>query len=109
MDNANVFLWSLPIQRRTGGPGISVQLSFKGQRSCFSKNTQFVATSVESAGHFLIVVGQLYGLPIILANVYAANWDNHIIFSNFFSKLSNMITHHFILAVDFNYILSLLF
>lgn len=80
----------------------------RGVAIVLSKNIHFVATSVESDpdGRFLIVVGHLYGLPVILANIYAPNWDDHLFFSNFFSKLPNMVTHHLILGGDFNCVLS---
>lgn len=52
----------------------------RGVAIILSKNIQFVVTNVEAdaAGRFLIVVGHLYGLPVILANIYAPNWDDHL-------------------------------
>ncbi len=65
-------------------------------------------TSVEAdpLGRYVIVVGQLYSLPVILANIYATNWDNPVFFSNLFSRLPNMTSHHLILGGDTNCILS---
>lgn len=80
----------------------------RGTAILIDKNTPFTMTSVEAdpAGRFIIVVGQLYAFPVILANVYAPNWDNPMFFSNFFSRLPNMTSHHLILGGDMNCALS---
>lgn len=41
-------------------------------------------------------------LPVILACVYAPNWDDPTFFTNFFSRLPDMTTHYLILGGDIN-------
>ena len=76
----------------------------RGTAILIHKNIPFVMSQViaDSLGRYIIVLGKLYETPVILANVYAPNWDDHAFFSNFFSLLPNMNTHHLILAGDFN-------
>ena len=80
----------------------------RGAAILINRNTPFTMTSVEAdpLGQYVIVVGQLYSLPVILANVYAPNWDNPGFFSNIFSRLPNMSSHHLILGGDTNCTLS---
>lgn len=56
----------------------------------------------DSAGRYIIVIGRINNTPVILANVYAPNWDD----STFFTHLPNMDTHHLILGGDMNCVLS---
>ncbi len=73
-----------------------------------SKNVQFTSSHVQtdSAGRYVIVVGKLYTLPVILACVYAPNWDDPSFFTNFFSRLPDLTSHHLILGGDINCALS---
>ena len=73
-----------------------------------SKNVQFTASQVQtdSAGQYVIVVGKLYSLPVILACIYAPNWDDPSFFTNFFSHLPDMTSHHLKLGGDINCALS---
>ena len=34
-------------------------------------------TTSDPMGQYIIVMGWLYGFPVILANIYAPNWDDH--------------------------------
>ena len=63
------------------------------------------SAEADSAGRFIIAVGRLYITPVILANIYAPNWDNSSFFTNVFSRLPNMDTHHLILGSDMNCVL----
>lgn len=80
----------------------------RGAAILIDRNTPFMTTSVEAdpAGRYVIVVGQIYTFPVILANVYAPNWDDSTFFTNFFSRLPNMISHYLILGGDMNCTLS---
>ena len=80
----------------------------RGVAILISKNIPFVMSSVESdsKGRYVIVVGKLYGFPIILADVYAPNFDDKAFIVDFFSRLPNMDTHHLILGTDANCVLS---
>lgn len=80
----------------------------RGAAILIDKSIPFTKTNVDSdsAGRYIIVTGQLFPLPVILANIYAPNWDNPAFFSNVFSRLPNMTSHHLILGGDINCILS---
>lgn len=60
----------------------------RGTAIVINRTLPFVASKVDAdpAGRFIIVVGQLYGFPLILANVYAPNWDDPDFFSKVFSR-----------------------
>lgn len=64
----------------------------RGVAIMISKSVQFTESHVQtdSAGRYVIVVGKLYLLPVILACIYAPNWDDPSFFTNFFSHLPNM-------------------
>lgn len=76
----------------------------RGTAILIHKNVPFIMSKVvaDSTGRFIVVTGRLYETPVILANVYAPNWDDHTFFINFFSQLPDMDSHHLILAGDFN-------
>lgn len=80
----------------------------RGAAILINKSVPFVMTSVEadSAGRYVIVVGKLDSTLVILANLYAPNWDDSTFFTRFFSRLPNMDTHHLILGGDMNCVLS---
>lgn len=80
----------------------------RGAAILIDRNTPFTMTSVEAdpAGRYVVVVGQIYTFPVILANIYAPNWDDPTFFSNLFSRLPNMTSHHLILGGDMNCTLS---
>lgn len=59
----------------------------------------------DSAGCYIIVVGRL-NTPVVLANVYAPNWDDRTFFTGLFSRILNIDTHHLILGGDINCVLS---
>ena len=80
----------------------------RGAAILISKNIPFVMSGTVSdpMGRFIIVTGRLYGFPVILANIYAPNWDDHTFFTNTFSRIPNMDSHHLILGGDTNCVLS---
>ena len=53
-------------------------------------------------GHFVMVSGKLRNIPVILASIYAPNWDNDEFFVKFFSSLPKVDEHHIIIRGDFN-------
>lgn len=79
----------------------------RGKAILVHKEFPFVPTSIlaDENGRYIIVTGKIFGLQIILANVYGPNWDNPQFFTNFISKLPDLHTHHLILGGDFNCIL----
>lgn len=79
----------------------------RGAAILIDKSIPFTMSNVDSdsAGRYIIVTGQLLSLPVILANIYAPNWDNPSFFSNLFSRLPNVASHHLILGGDINCVL----
>lgn len=61
-----------------------------------------VTTISDSNGRFIIVTGKLYNTSVILASVYAPNWDNEEFFIRFFYNLPNVGNHYIIMGGDFN-------
>lgn len=49
-----------------------------------------------------IIQGKLFNRPVVLANMYAPNWDNVDLFSNPFSLLLGLDSHDLIMGGDFN-------
>jgi len=56
------------------------QVKASGVAIMINNNVQFTVSDVQtdSAGRYVIVVGELYTLPVILACIYAPNWDNPV-------------------------------
>lgn len=48
----------------------------------------------DSFGRFVIVSGQLCNIPVILASVYAPNWDDAQFISRFFTSMPNIENYH---------------
>lgn len=99
--------------RLTGGwIGQTFHSSFnsktRGLAILVRKNIPFVVSNIDSdpMGRYIIVMGRLYGLPVILVNIYAPNWDDNTFFTHTFSRISNVDTHHLILGGDINCVLS---
>lgn len=63
-------------------------------------------TVSDPMGQYIIVVGRLYGLPVILADICVRNWDDHTFFIYTFSWIPNMDSLHLILGGDTNSVLS---
>lgn len=77
----------------------------RGTAILIRKNVQFVSTNTiaDSHGRFIIVVGFLYQTPVVLANIYAPNWDDVNFMKRFLSALPNLNSHRLILAGDLNF------
>lgn len=76
----------------------------RGVAILIHKSIPFVHSKVitDSSGRFVIVIGQIYNVSIVLANVYAPNWDDKSFFKRFFSTLPDLSSHYLILGGDFN-------
>lgn len=50
----------------------------RGAAILINKTLPFISNSVDLdlAGRYIVVVGQVYGVPLILAHIYAPNWDD---------------------------------
>lgn len=68
---------------------------------------QFTESEVisDSNGRFVIIKGKLFGLPVVLANIYAPNWEDAGFFQHVFSLLPAMDSHKLILGADLNCVL----
>uniref|UniRef100_A0A8D0CTK3 Endonuclease/exonuclease/phosphatase domain-containing protein n=1 Tax=Sander lucioperca TaxID=283035 RepID=A0A8D0CTK3_SANLU len=80
----------------------------RGTAILIKKTTPFVVSKADadSAGRYIIVVGRLNSTPVVLANVYAPNWDDSAFFTSLFSRIPDIDTHHVILGGDINCVLS---
>lgn len=68
------------------------------------RDVQFVETKTirDKNGRFVITQGTQFNRPVVLANVYAPNWDNVSFFTTLFSILPDLDSHDLILAGDLN-------
>jgi exonuclease III len=84
------------------------QSKSRGTAILIKKTIPFVMSKVDadSAGRYIIVVGRLNNTPVVLANVYAPNWDDSAFFTSLFSRIPDIDTHHVILGGDINCVLS---
>lgn len=93
---------------RGGWVGQMFHSSFSGKSRgvtiLLHKSFPFVHSKVisDSSGRFVIITGQMYDVSIVLANLYAPNWDDESFFKCFFSTLSEFSSHYLILGGDFN-------
>lgn len=58
----------------------------------------------DPAGRFVIVTGRLCSTQVILASVYAPNWDDEQFISKLFNSIPNIETYHIIVGGDFNFV-----
>lgn len=59
----------------------------------------------DRGGRFVVVTDSLYNVSLILANIYAPNWDDVSFIKSFLTNLPNLSTHKLILGGDFNCVL----
>ena len=87
------------------------RLSRKGYSWCTTllvrNGVQFVENEVilDKNGRFVIIKGKLFGILVVLANVYAPNWEDVTFFARFFSHLPALESQKLILGGDFNCVL----
>ena len=76
----------------------------RGAAILVDKSTPFVASEViaDPKGRYVIVTGELFSTPLVLASVYAPNWDDTSFISSFLSAIPNLDSHLLILGGDFN-------
>lgn len=76
----------------------------RGAAILIHKSIPLIVSEVmaDPRGRFVVVKGKLFDTPLILANVYAPNFDDSQFFKNFLSSLPDMHSHHLILGGDFN-------
>ena len=75
------------------------QAKARGVSILINSNTTFEHHKVISDPHgrYIIVTGNLYNAPVMLANVYAPNVDDAGFFERFFSSLPDLSSHSLIL------------
>ena len=83
------------------------QAECRGAAILIRRQVQFVQsnTITDKNGRFVIVQGRLDNTPVVLACVYAPNWDNAAFFKHFFSALPDLNSHQLILSRDWNCVL----
>lgn len=76
----------------------------RGTAVLIRKNVQFVPskTIADPEGRYTIISGILYQKPVILASIYAPNWDDPSFFSSVLSLIPNLDSHTLILGGDLN-------
>lgn len=79
----------------------------RGTAIIINKNIPFIVSDVisDSNGRYVILTGEIYCTPIILANVYAPNFDDERFIGSVLASLPNLHTHNLILAGDFNFVM----
>lgn len=50
----------------------------RGVAILIHRNVQFIETTAikDKHGRYVVVAGKLFNMPVVLANIYAPNWDN---------------------------------
>lgn len=76
----------------------------RGVAIIIHKNVMFTASDViaDRGGRYVIVTGTLFNTPVILANVYAPNYDDEGFFVKFLSSIPNLDSHQLIVGGDLN-------
>lgn len=79
----------------------------RGTAILVNKNTPLITsdTIADPNGRFIIVIGSLFNVPLVLACVYAPNWDDQNFFRKFLHSLPQINTHHLLLGGDINTVL----
>ncbi len=55
-------------------------------------------------GRYVIITGKLRDVSVIMASIYAPNWDDDKFISNFFSSIPDIEKRHIIVGGDFNFV-----
>lgn len=55
-------------------------------------------------GRYVLITGKLRDVPIVMASIYAPNWDDDKFISNFFSSIPDIDRRHVIIGDDFNFV-----
>ena len=76
----------------------------RGTAILIRKNVQFTPSNIitDPEGRYTIISGILYQKPVILASIYAPNWDDHSFFNKVLTLIPNLDSHTLILGGDLN-------
>lgn len=79
----------------------------RGVAILLDQNVLFEESNVikDKNGHYIIVQEKLFNKLVVLANIYAPNWDNVDFFKHFFSLLPDLDSYDLILGGDSNCVL----
>ena len=79
----------------------------RGVAILLHQNVLFEESNIirDKNGRYVIIQGKLFNRPVVLANIYAPNWDNVDYFRNLFSLLTDLDLHDLIMGGDFNCVL----
>lgn len=80
----------------------------RGVAILIHRKVQFIKSHVISDrnGRYIVVQGKLYGIPVILVNIYGPNWDNMQFYTALFPLFPDLNSHKLILGGDFNCVLN---
>lgn len=75
----------------------------RGTAIIINKNVPFTASDIiaDSNVRYVIVTGEMYNVPVTLANIYAPNFDDEKFIAAVLASLPNLHTHNLLLAGDF--------
>lgn len=78
----------------------------RGAAILIQNNIPFEAEEVlaDLNGRYVIVSGTLCHIKVILASIYAPNWDDEQFISKIFTVIPNIEKHHIIIGGDFNFV-----
>lgn len=82
-------------------------LKTRGVAILIRRNVHFTLHNVLSDinGRYVIACGTLYQKPVVLASVYAPNWDDHSFMKRLLSSIPNLNSYSLILGGDMNCVL----
>lgn len=82
----------------------SFQSKARGVAILIHKSVPFTCSNIiaDPNGRYVIVSGRLSSRNVLLANIYAPNWDSSDFFRSVFSTLPDVASHMVILGGDFN-------
>lgn len=66
---------------------------------------RMTTTDTDKNGRYIIVTRTLYGTSVILANIYAPNYDDESFIKSVLNSLPDIHTHNLILAGDFTFVM----
>lgn len=76
----------------------------RGTAILISKNVLFEhhKSVLDPQGRFVIISGNLQGIPVILISVYGPNWDDSAFITKLFTSFPDVDNHYIIMGGDFN-------
>ncbi len=76
----------------------------RGVAILFGKGTPFIhkSTIADKEGRYLIIVGELYSLPITLLNIYGPNMDSPSFYKHVLAQIPDILYTNLLVGGDLN-------